>query len=347
MSSRLPLSFIKSAHASARGDSTPVQTQGLSLREIALAKLHHANGRFRNPFSGVAQGSPWPVIKWKLFSRNRFKALYADERVVPVSIDWEPVRQNNGLSVTFLKHASVMIKDQDKYLLVDPAFFSPSRFIKDFTPLAFDIGEMPRPHHLLITHGHYDHLDIPTLNSLPRETHLITPLGYDETFNELEMKQRIRMDWFDTFEEGDREITLLPCNHWTMRNPLTGPDRSLWGSYLIKTATGPVIYVSGDTGYFDGFREIGEQFPIDLAIINLGAYEPRWLMGPTHMNPAEAVQAFKELGAERLLIVHWGSYRLGDEPVHLPLIEVRRELEKQGLLDRLVPLNHGETLFGL
>jgi L-ascorbate metabolism protein UlaG (beta-lactamase superfamily) len=114
---------------------------------------------------------------------------------------------------------------------------------------------------------------------------------------------------------------------------------------MIRTASGPTIFISGDTAYFDRFHEIGREFAIDLAIINLGAYEPRWFMAGSHMNPKETVQAFKELGAKRLMIAHWGTFRLGDEPVHFPPIDIKKEMEEEGLTDRLVHLNHGETLF--
>ncbi len=341
----LPGVFPRHVRASGGQESVGVQAEGLSLREIVAKRIHHGDGRFKNPFARVAQGSPWPLIKWKLFSVNQFKSQYVQERVSPVSVDWKAIAGDRGLSVTFLKHAGILIKDLDVHILVDPIFWSVSRFIKDFTPLAFDIKKLPVPKHVLVTHGHYDHLDVPTLSSFAKETHVITPLGYDDVFGSLGMNRRTRLDWFDSFKEDGREITLLPCDHWTMRSPLEGPNRSLWGSYLIKTAAGPSIYVSGDTAYFRGFREIGKEFPIDLAITNLGAYEPRWMMAPHHMNPAETVKAFKELGAERLMVVHWGTFRLGDEPVYLPPIEIQRELEKEGLLSRFVPLEHGRTLF--
>jgi L-ascorbate metabolism protein UlaG (beta-lactamase superfamily) len=130
-----------------------------------------------------------------------------------------------------------------------------------------------------------------------------------------------------------------------MRNPIAGPNHSLWGSYLIHTASGYTIYLSGDTAYFDGFDQLGKEFDIDLAVFNLGAYEPRWFMAPSHINPAETVKAFKALKAGQLMIVHWGTFRLGDEPVHFPSIQIKQELEKEGLLDRLVDLKHGQTLF--
>jgi L-ascorbate metabolism protein UlaG (beta-lactamase superfamily) len=345
LSGFFPSAFPGIVRASGRQESVGTQAEGLSLREIVRKRIHHGDGRFNNPFSGIGQGSPWTVIKWKLFSANQFKSQYVQDHVLPVSVDWEPIKGDKGLSVTFLKHAGILIKDLGVHILVDPIFWSVSRFIRDFTPLAFDIKKLPAPKHVLVTHGHYDHLDVPTLSSFAKETHVITPLGHDDVFGSLGMNRRTRLDWFDSFKKDGREITLLPCDHWTMRNPLDGPNRSLWGSYLIRTAAGPLIYVSGDTAYFRGFREIGKEFPIDLAITNLGAYEPRWMMAAHHMNPAETVKAFKELGAERLMVVHWGTFRLGDEPVYLPPIEIQRELEKEGLLSRFVPLEHGGTFF--
>jgi L-ascorbate metabolism protein UlaG (beta-lactamase superfamily) len=318
---------------------------GRSLREIAMNKKHHGNGQYVNPIGIARHGRFWQVMSWKLFHKNSFNKYLAKQPVNSVSIDWEPIRQHRGLSITFLKHASVMIKDNNRTIMIDPVFSDIFWFIRDFTPLEFDLKEMPKPDRVLITHGHYDHLDKPSLASLAKNTHIISPLGYNQIFRDLKMKNRTQLDWYDTFREAKQEITLLPCNHWTMRNPLIGPNRSLWGSYLIKTADGMNIYLSGDTAYFDGFQEIGEEFDIDLAIFNLGAYEPRWFMAPSHINPQETVKAFKELNAKKLMVVHWGTFRLGDEPVHFPPVQIRKELKKVGLLDRLLEIKHGETYF--
>jgi L-ascorbate metabolism protein UlaG (beta-lactamase superfamily) len=336
---------LKTSAAQGKKEIAPSPFKDYGLRELAQKKLHHGKERFINPFSTKEHGNMLRVLHWKMFSENKFKSHYDQERVIPVSIDWEPIRDHGSLSVTFVKHASVMIKDQDQYILVDPIFSEIFRFIKDFTPLDFDLEEIPRPDHVLISHGHYDHLDTRSLSSLSGDTHVVSPLGYEDVFADVKMTNRTQLDWFSTFEDGRREITLLPCDHWTMRNPIEGPNTSLWGSYLLKTASGPTIYVSADTAYFDRFREIGEEYSIDLAIINLGAYEPRWFMAGSHINPRETVQAFKELGAARLMIVHWGTFRLGDEPVHFPPLDIKREMEKEGLSDRLVYLEHGETLF--
>ena len=315
------------------------------LKEIARQKFHHGNSRFINPFKDEQKRNFRQLIKWKFFSKNHYKHYYPEEPVVPVTIDWAPIKAHKGLSVTFINHACVMIKDGDTSILTDPVFFGLHPMFTNFTPVQFDIKKMPPPGHVLITHGHYDHLDRDSLKVLGPATHIITPLGYNALFNELSVTYRTPLDWFDCFESTQVKITLLPCDHWTMRNPVAGPNRSLWGAYLIQTHDGFTIFVSGDTAYFQGFREIGEAFHIDLAIFNLGAYEPRWLMGKSHMNPAETVNAFIDLKAEKMFIVHWGTFRLGDEPVHFPPMDIKRELAKQGLSDRLVNLSHGQTLF--
>lgn len=340
-----PSCFLSKVNASEKADMNKPDINGKSLREIAMRKLHHGDGHFRNLFSDRTKGDLLSVLKWKWFSKNHFTSYYKDEPVSNISIDWQPVQQHDGLSVTFIKHSSLMIKDVDRYILIDPVFSNIFWFIKDFSPLVNGVGDMPGPDHILITHGHYDHLDTDSLSHMDRRSHVITPLGYDSVFNDLKMDNRTQLDWFDSFKDKDREIILLPCNHWTMRNPLKGPNLSLWGSYLIKTASGFTIYISGDLGYFDYFKELGELYDIDLAIINLGAYEPRWFMEPSHMNPSDTAMAFTELNARHLLPVHWGTFRLGDEPVHFPPIQMREEMEKQGMLNKLVDLKHGQTLF--
>lgn len=318
---------------------------GRNLRDIARFRQHHSKGRFINPFSYERSGRLLKVLSWKLFHRNEFRAELDGQPVTPVSVDWEPVRADTGLSLTYLKHAGLMLSDRGHRLLIDPVFSEIFWFIRDFSPLAFDVSEMPAADQVLLTHGHFDHLDIPSLAALPKSTHVLSPLGYGDTLSEAGLRHRTELDWFQSVHAAGREITLLPCNHWTMRNPVAGPNLALWGSYLIRTAAGPTIYVSGDTAYFDGFEQIGREFDIDLAVINLGAYEPRWFMAQSHIGPEDAVRAFRELRARRLAITHWGTFQLGDEPVHFPPRHLRAVMQREGLLDRLVDWKHGETLF--
>ena len=317
---------------------------GQNLREMALQRIHHTDGGFTNPMSTVLKGGLGPVLKWKLLSRNRFAKDLKDQPVTKVTIDWDVVRDHDGVCVTFIKHSALMIKIDGRYLLVDPVFGEIFGFIKDFSPLENGIEGMPAPNHVLITHGHYDHLDASSLKQLNPDTHIISPLGYDTLFRKIGMGNRSQLDWYETFSDGCR-VTLVPANHWTMRNPIVGPNRSLWGGYVIEAPSGYTIYISGDTAYFDGFEQIGREFDIDLAILNLGAYEPRWFMAPSHINPRETVQAFTELGADKLMVIHWGTFQLGDEPVHFPPIDIEREMTDAGLIDHWVDLRLGQTFF--
>ncbi len=259
-------------------------------------------------------------------------------------MDWDRIKEERGLAITFIKHATLLIKDAGKYIMVDPVFFGPFPFIKDFTPLHHnDIRSLPPIDYLLITHGHYDHLDGRSLRSLPNRPHAISPLGYQELLHNYGLREVTSLDWFECYEKRDLRVTLLPCHHWTMRNPFKGVNTALWGSFLIETRSGPSILVSGDTAYFEGFKELGDEFSIDLAIFNLGAYEPRWFMRQTHLSPGEVVKAFQDLKARHLMVVHWGTFRLGDEPVFYPPLELREEVKKAGILDQLIHLPHGKT----
>jgi N-acyl-phosphatidylethanolamine-hydrolysing phospholipase D len=106
-----------------------------------------------------------------------------------------------------------------------------------------------------------------------------------------------------------------------------------------------VIYISGDSAYFDGFEQLADDYDIDLAIFNVGAYAPRWFMATSHMDPTETVQAFTEINARKLMIAHWGSFRLGDEPVHFPPLDLKQVLNEKGLSSRWIDLGHGQTHF--
>ena len=137
---------------------------GTLLKDIAKQKMHHGADRFLNPLGLPRDGRFGELLRWKFFDSNKFSSYLDDQPVTPVSVNWEAVNDHRGVSVTFLKHAGLFIKDGDRHLLIDPVFDKIFWFIEDFSPLAFDIGDMPKPDDILITHGHYDHLDLATLD---------------------------------------------------------------------------------------------------------------------------------------------------------------------------------------
>lgn len=322
-------------------------TRTMSLEEMARDRVHHGEGVFLNPFSetGMHRRDMLEIVKWKFLSENRFEAEYANEKVVPVKIDWKAATAHSSVSITWINHASVLIRENGSALIVDPVLFGLFWPVRDFSPIAFPVREIPPVDAVLVTHGHYDHLDIDSLKVFMNRSRYIVPLGHGDLLRHKGMTGIQELDWLDRTQAGAFDITFLPSNHWTMRNPFTGPNTALWGSYLIRTSSGRTIYISGDTAYFDRFAEIGRMARIDLAIFNLGAYEPRWFMKRSHINPGDTVKAFKELGADKLLVVHWGTFRLGDEPVYRPIVDIRREMAKAGISDRLVELVHGQTMY--
>lgn len=332
-------SVSKPASASA------ISSRGMVLWDVAQHKTHHGQGGFINPFTPFERRriSVIEFLRWRLLAEKPFKGDYAQEAVTPVSIDWKSVISHNSISITYLNHASVLVRENGVSLLVDPVLFGLPMPIKDFSPLAFTPEQMPLIDAVLITHGHYDHLDLRSLKAFHHRARILCPLGYGKLIRKNGARQVDELDWLDSVKIGPFEITFLPSNHWTMRNPITGPNKALWGSYLIRSASGRTIFLSGDTAYFNGFAEIGKRYRIDLAIFNLGAYEPRWFMKDSHINPQETVRAFTEMGAEKLMVIHWGTFRLGDEPVFLPPLEIRREMGNAGLAQKLIPLRHGQT----
>lgn len=325
-----------------RWPESPPQGTTETLLDLSRRKAHHGKRRFISPFRAHRPGLG-ALLRWKLFSPNPYRRAYRHEKILPVTVPWGQLASRQDLCVTFLNHACVMINEPDCRLLIDPVLFGLPWPIRDCTPLQDHSRNLPAPDATLITHGHYDHLDIPSLRQFNTRP-VITPLGYGAQMHRAGVRHHTQLDWFESIEIQGSEITLLPSNHWTMRNPLVGPNTNLWGSYLVRTQSGPTIYLSGDTAWGDHFAEIGERWDIDLAIINLGAYDPRWFMRHAHLDPDEALQALRALRARKLFIVHWGTFRLGNEPVFQPPRDLHNIMNHAGSAEALIPLAHGQSI---
>ncbi|MBK8396558.1 MAG: MBL fold metallo-hydrolase [Leptospiraceae bacterium] len=263
------------------------------------------------------------------------------------------LRENKSkLSFTWIGHASVLIQLDGKNILTDPIWSercSPISFIgpKRYTNPGLKIEDLPPIDIVIISHNHYDHLDIPTLKFLDNRDKptFFVGLGNKELLTNEGLSNIVQLDWWDIRIEKNLKINFTPTQHFSGRG-IFDRGESLWGSYVIEGKL-ESFYFAGDTGYFAGFKEIGKRFPnIDVAILPIGAYEPRWFMKPVHMNPEDTVLAFQDLGAKYLLPMHYHTFVLTDEALDEPLKFTKSLFESKKIqLETLLDLKIGESKF--
>jgi len=322
---------------------------GQKMEEKSVQKIsdHQTTDGFFNPYSTWENHGFRDMLKWGF---NK-KPDIPDEYTFPwvnndVSFLQNP---NNQPNFTWIGHATFLIQIHGKTILTDP-FFShraspvswagPERMV----PPAVELTELPPIDYVVISHNHYDHLDYSTVKYLAeRGTRFIVPLKMDEWFERHGMSNVIARDWWQQTDENGITFTATPAQHFCARTPFDR-NKVLWASWIIQ-ADGVSIYFAGDTGYFPGFKEIGKRFPkIDVALLPIGAYNPRWFMKPVHMNPDDAVQAFQDLGAKSAIAMHWGTIKLTDEPMDEPPKRLRRSLKNKGIIESKFPaIAFGET----
>lgn len=264
----------------------------------------------------------------------------------------QPRAELTECRATWLGHASFLLQIGGLNLLLDPvlsrraspfANFGPARFVD--APLT--VEELPPIDAVLLSHDHYDHLDERTVIALTERfgdrVKWLTPLAYREWFEKRGVQALVELDWWQAAQLGTIEITALPAQHWTRRG--WSAFARLWCSFMIRRPHF-AVYFCGDSGYCPAFREIGERFNgCDVALLPIGAYEPRWFMRAAHMNPEEAVQTFIDLHAQLFVPMHWGTFRLTDEDMLEPPKRLRAAWHAANLPEaQLKMLQHGETL---
>jgi L-ascorbate metabolism protein UlaG (beta-lactamase superfamily) len=274
---------------------------------------------------------PRPRDLLRIMRSGGFRGSTAESDLIPVLRNGLPPVAADTTALTWAGHASYVIRTRGACVLADPVWSTKIPGVpRRVTPPGVAWSELPKVDAVVISHNHYDHLDAPTINRLPRSTAMLVPGGLGSWFTKRGFDNVIELDWWESVEVGGLRFDFVPAHHWSRRG-LRDTCQSLWGGWVITDAEGIRLYHAGDSGYGHWFAEIGRRYPgIDVAMMPIGAYAPRWFMRSVHMDPEEAVQACDELGARRLAGMHWGTFVLTKEPVIEPLGRIRTAWERAG-----------------
>jgi N-acyl-phosphatidylethanolamine-hydrolysing phospholipase D len=275
-------------------------------------------GRFDERATQPRRG-PQHIFKWKVMDRLLGKTKPDTSAFVPPQRDHDQKLIHDPVpTLTWIGHASFLLTLGGQNILIDPVFSeSLGPGIKRYAPPGVPMVDLPKIDLVLITHNHRDHLDAWTLKRIGPTARYIVPVGNAERLKSLGIQDIVELDWWEQCEHQHLGITLVPARHWSMYYPWDRND-ALWGGYVIEGPEGKV-YHSGDTGFWENFAEIPERLgAIDWAMLPIGAYEPRWMMQPQHMGPEEAIEAAHLLQAKTMVAMHWGTFRLTDEPLAEP-----------------------------
>ena len=308
---------------------------------IKKKPYHHLpDGTFRNP-----EGSPVrdPNLKWsyKIFNseRKKLKINFPKDHVIPSEKVLENLEKfKNDDFITWIGHATFLIKLGDTTIITDPLFskntgpliFGPKRYIDP----AIKLRDIPKINLFLLTHNHYDHLDMSTIRNFPyKKAKVFTPLKLSKYFKNF--KDVNELDWYEEIKiNNDLKITLLPAVHWSKRS-LFDTNKTLWGNYLIEYKDKKILFAC-DTGIGDIYKELGNKYgPIDLTFINIGAYN-FYPMIPIkdktvyHTNPEQALSLARDLRSKKVIGMHWGTIALSLEPIMEPPVRFKNNAEKYG-----------------
>lgn len=283
------------------------------------------------------QASPWDVLRWAV---TRKPAKWPRQLVNPLADEIHPSINDGRLRITFINHATVLIQCDGVNIITDPVFsrrVSPVRFAgpRRHRQPGLSMEQLPHIDAVLISHSHYDHMDLRSIKAICKRDSpiILAPLNNGSIIEKGTGQTVVELSWWDSHAISDHvQGHLVPARHWTSRKP-GDENKALWGGFVLGFRSGN-LYFAGDTGYGDGqhFVQAREHFgAFRCALLPIGAYEPRWFMKPQHMNPAEAVMAFRDLAANYALGIHHGTFQLTDEAHDAPVADLRAALDKQAV----------------
>ncbi len=316
---------------------------------------HHTSYGFQNSYrkSEHRFGDFW---RWRMgLGPEEVPILPAEEigpyepEVVGPNLNEIQHPNSDQMQITWVGHSTFLVQVAGINILTDPVFSdrcSPIPFlgVKRLVRPGIPFEKLPQIHAVLISHNHYDHLDGPTIERLGDHPIYLVPLGLPNWFERRNVSRVRELDWWQSSSFQGVNFHSVPIQHFSGRSPFDR-NRTLWSGWVIESKFGKVFF-AGDTGYSPVFQEIGERFgPIQVSMIPIGAYRPRWFMNPVHADPPQAVKIFKETRSEHAIAMHWGTFKLSDEPPGEPPLYLRKVLGEEGLgEEQFTIMKFGETL---
>lgn len=304
--------------------------------------------------SNTPRRSLWKRRPFAFQKLGQFVRLVHESHTVPLVGEHQPVKlaKSAELGVTFIGHSSFLLQIAGKNVLIDPVFSTRLVVLRRQRRPGIQIAALPPIDLILLTHAHMDHLDKASLRAVVRATQrrrghrpgsspeVIVPNGVEDLVASLGFRRVHGMQWWDQIEIQGLSITMTPCKHWGAR--MFRDVHRGYGGYCIAAA-GHSVYHSGDTAYFPGFAEIGSRLHPQVALLPIGAYFPD-THRTVHTSPEEAVRGFVETGATQMIPMHFGTFRLGREPMDEPVQRLRAEVKRLGIEDKTRILHEGETI---
>jgi len=292
----------------------------------------------------------WRARPFAVRKMEQLWRLVRESHEQPMTGTPRPVQlvKPDELGVTFIGHSSFLLQVHGRKLLVDPVFSKRLILLRRQRRPGVLVQELPPIDIVFLTHAHMDHLDMASLRRVIRATRRLTgqtpevvvPRGVEDLVERLGFSRIHGLAWWEQIELQGLKVTMTPCKHWGAR--MFRDTHRGYGGYVIEGG-GQSVYHSGDTAYFDGFREIGAKLKPEVALLPIGAYFPDSYRS-VHTSPEEAVQGFVELGAQQMVPMHYGTFRLGREPMEEPLQRLEAEGKRLGIKEKIKILAEGETM---
>ncbi len=307
-------------------------TDDPDLELLSRAKAHHGpQGRFINPWRPHDHRRMLrEFFRWRLTPNPAGRAKRRSRGPEGGPPDFAGLEADGRDYLVWLGHATVYGRLGRVRLVTDPLFGGIMGRFARRTPCPAEPADLPGLDLVLISHDHFDHLDLPSLARLERRFGplVVAGAGLGPWLGRHGLARVRELDWWESSRVGGLDVFCFPVQHWSRRR-LADTDRTLWCGYALAGGEGPrKLAFVGDSGYFEGFRELGDKLgPFDVAALPIGCYQPRRLMAPQHMSPAEAYQAAVDLRARVMIPTHFGTFGLGDEPLDQPPRDLRAAVE--------------------